>query len=230
MRRSFSSVCSSRYTTPGGRTNTPSLHSRTKSINICPVGALVAATRRKMWMNRRSRTCTGRKRLREARCAGGTAAGGDSVLPAIRAMDPRLTLEPDAYASVRFDVDDPGCTAADSSIAVAPSTTREQRDALPSPNGASTIPEPRQVARPTPVPRVDAPEVKAVLDDLPPVLPEAEDVPPDAVTDGDRRASCRGGHRRGDRTACQPVRATGPIGLCRDVDRRAAQQADLPRA
>ena len=51
-------------------------------------------------------------------------------------------------------------------------------DEPPSPNGASTIPEPRQVARPTPVPRVDATEVNAVLDDLPSVLPEAEDVPP----------------------------------------------------
>ena len=78
-------------------------------------------------MNRRSRTCTGRKRLRGARCARGTAAGGDSLLPAIRAMDPRLFLEPGAYASVRFDVDDSGCTAAGSSSSEVISSTSLRR-------------------------------------------------------------------------------------------------------
>ena len=73
---------------------------------------------------------------------------------------------------------------------------------------------------------VDSPTADAVLDDLPPVLPEAEDVPAD---EADRRVGGRGRDRRGDRTACQPVRATGPIGLRRDVDRRAGQQAGLPR-
>jgi hypothetical protein len=68
-----------------------------------------------MWTNRRSRTCTGRKRLLGATCSRGTTAGVDSLLPAIRALDPRLFLESGAYTSALFDVDGSGCTAAGSS-------------------------------------------------------------------------------------------------------------------
>ena len=68
-----------------------------------------------------------------------------------------------------------------------PSSATFDQDESPSHNRASTITELRPVSRPTPVPpdepRVDSPEADAVLDDLPPVLPEAEDVPADAVTD-----------------------------------------------
>ena len=68
-----------------------------------------------------------------------------------------------------------------------PSRATFDEDEPPSPNGASTIREPGPVSRPTPVPPdepgVDSSDADAVLDDLPPVLPEAEDVPADAVTD-----------------------------------------------
>jgi len=55
-------------------------------------------------------------------------------------MDPRLTLDPDAYASVRFDVDDPGCTAADSSSSEVISSTslRRRGTALPDDDAAAT--------------------------------------------------------------------------------------------
>jgi hypothetical protein len=68
-----------------------------------------------------------------------------------------------------------------------PSWATFDEDEPPSPNGASTIRAPGPVSRPTPVPPdepgVDSSDADAVLDDLPPVLPEAEDVPADAVTD-----------------------------------------------
>jgi hypothetical protein len=68
-----------------------------------------------------------------------------------------------------------------------PSSARFDEDEPPSHNGASTMTELRSVSGPTPVPpdepRVDSPEADAVLDDLPPVLPEAADVPTNAVTD-----------------------------------------------
>jgi hypothetical protein len=91
-------------------------------------------------MNRRSRTCTGRKRPRGARCPRGTAAGGDSLLPAIRALDPRLSLEPGTYASMRFDVDDPGRTAAGSSSfeVISSTSIRRRGTALPDDDAAAT--------------------------------------------------------------------------------------------
>ena len=68
-----------------------------------------------------------------------------------------------------------------------PSWATFDEDEPPSPDGASTIRELGPVSRPTPVPPdepgVDSSKADAVLDDLPPVLAEAEDVPADAVTD-----------------------------------------------
>jgi hypothetical protein len=67
-----------------------------------------------------------------------------------------------------------------------PSWATFAEDEPPSPNGA-TISALGPVSRPTPVPAdepgVDSSDADAVLDDLPPVLPEAEDAPADAVTD-----------------------------------------------
>ena len=74
-------------------------------------------------MKRRSRTCTGRKRLLGARCSRGTLEGVDLPIPAVRAFDPRLFLKSGAYASVPFDVEDPGCIAAGSSRPEAISTS-----------------------------------------------------------------------------------------------------------
>ena len=73
-------------------------------------------------MNRRSRTCTGRKRLLGARCSRGTPEGVDLAMPAVRAFDPRLFLESGAWASVLFDVEDRGGIAAGSSRSEAIST------------------------------------------------------------------------------------------------------------
>jgi hypothetical protein len=68
-----------------------------------------------------------------------------------------------------------------------PSWATFDEDEPPSPNGASTIRAPGPVSRPTPVPPdepgVDSSDADADLDDLPPVLAEAEDAPADAVTD-----------------------------------------------
>jgi hypothetical protein len=67
-----------------------------------------------------------------------------------------------------------------------PSSATFDKDEPPSQNGASTITERRPVSLPTTEPRdeprVDLPEADAVVDARP-VLPEAEDVPADAVTD-----------------------------------------------
>ena len=66
-----------------------------------------------------------------------------------------------------------------------PSSATFDKDEPPSQNGASTITKPRPVRLPTTEPRDeprgDLPEADAV--DARPVLPEAEDVPADAVTD-----------------------------------------------
>src|SRR6185295_8870861 len=107
----------------------------------------VAAVRRKMWMKRRSRTWTGRKRLPGARCSPRTAAGVDALLAAIRAADPRLFLESGPYGPVLFDVDDSGCTAAGSSSSNAVSSTSRWRrrtslrgdDAAATPNRDDTV-------------------------------------------------------------------------------------------
>ena len=67
-----------------------------------------------------------------------------------------------------------------------PSSATFDKDEPPSQNGASTNTERRPVSLPTTEPRdeprVDLPEADAVVDARP-VLPEAEDVPADAVTD-----------------------------------------------
>ena len=67
-----------------------------------------------------------------------------------------------------------------------PSSATIDKDEPPSQNGASTITERRPVRLPTTEPRDeprgDLPEADAVVDARP-VLPEAEDVPADAVTD-----------------------------------------------
>jgi hypothetical protein len=67
-----------------------------------------------------------------------------------------------------------------------PSSATFDKDEPPSQNRASTITERRPVSLPTTEPRdeprVDLPEADAVVDARP-VLPEAEDVPADAVTD-----------------------------------------------
>jgi hypothetical protein len=65
-----------------------------------------------------------------------------------------------------------------------PSWATFDEDEPPTRNGASTVTALRP-ARPAPLemPRVDSPEADAVLDDLPPVVPTAEDVPADALTD-----------------------------------------------
>ena len=67
-----------------------------------------------------------------------------------------------------------------------PSSATFDKDEPPSQNGASTITERRPVRLPTTEPRDeprgDLPEADAVVD-VRPVLPEAEDVPADAVTD-----------------------------------------------
>jgi len=67
-----------------------------------------------------------------------------------------------------------------------PSSATFDKDEPPSQNGASTITERRPVSLPTTEPRdeprLDLPEADAVVDARP-VLPEAEDVPADAVTD-----------------------------------------------
>ena len=67
-----------------------------------------------------------------------------------------------------------------------PSSATFDKDEPPSQNGASTITERRPVRLPTTEPRDeprgDLPEADAVVDARP-VLPEAEDVPADAVTD-----------------------------------------------
>jgi len=55
----------------------------------------------------------GTKTLLEARCSRRTTTG--SLLPAIRAVDPRLFLEPGRYDPVLFEVDESRCTAAASS-------------------------------------------------------------------------------------------------------------------
>jgi hypothetical protein len=67
-----------------------------------------------------------------------------------------------------------------------PSWATFDEDEPPTRNGASTVTELRPVTRPaTPFdePAVDSPEADAVLDDLPPVVPSAEDVPTDTVID-----------------------------------------------
>jgi hypothetical protein len=68
-----------------------------------------------------------------------------------------------------------------------PSWATFDEDEPPTRNGASTVTELRPVARPTSAPfdepPVDSPEADAVLDDLPPLLPSAEDVPADTLTD-----------------------------------------------
>jgi len=64
-----------------------------------------------------------------------------------------------------------------------PSWATFDEDEPPTRNGASTVTELRPVSRPVTTPRVDSPAADVVLDDLPPILPAAEDVPADAMTD-----------------------------------------------
>jgi hypothetical protein len=64
-----------------------------------------------------------------------------------------------------------------------PSWATFDEDEPPTPNGASTVTELRPVTRPLDEPRAEPTEAAAVLADLPPVLPTAEDVPADALTD-----------------------------------------------
>ena len=127
--------------------NTPSLHSRTKSIIIGPVGAVLAAARRNVWMNRRSRTGTGRKPLLGARRSRGASAGADSLRPAVCAGDPRLFRELRADVPVLFEVEDPGCTAPASSSPEVISTCLRRRgaasrggDPAPTPNRDDKVP------------------------------------------------------------------------------------------
>jgi hypothetical protein len=64
-----------------------------------------------------------------------------------------------------------------------PSWATFDEDEPPTRNGATTVTELRPVSRPVTAPRVDSPQADAVRGGLPPVLPAAEDVPADAMTD-----------------------------------------------
>jgi hypothetical protein len=107
-----------------------------------------------------------------------------------------------------------------------PSSVTFDEDEPPSHNGASTMTELGPVSRPTPVPpdepRVDSPEADAVLDDPPPLLPEAADVPADAVADELVAAEVVG------EVGANPVDSSEADGVLDDLPPLLLEAADMP--
>ena len=97
-----------------------------------------------------------------------------------------------------------------------PSWATFDEDEPPSRNGASAVTELRPLGRP-----VSAPE-----DDLPPLVPSAEDVPADVLTD---EVEAEEVQAEAAAETVDPDEPPALAGLRRDVDPAAAGQAALPR-